>query len=312
MANRTALFSNAQPGGVVTISDFQSHPGSIFFVHATTGTNGAGYGQNPDAPVATLDYAIGLCTASKGDTIYLMPGHAENIANATGCAIDVAGVRIIGLGQGALRPTLTITTATTATIAVSAANVWIENVLIVSNFLNIAAAMTVAATADGLTLKNVEMNDTSVILGALIQVTIAAACTDVTIDGFRHSVIANAGLTAAATNVILCEGAADRFLMRRSYIHAYTSAGAVALAAAASRGVMLHDNFIVNEDTSAGLCISTNAATTGGIFRNFVAGTKNNTQTISGGNALHFAENYGTDTVATTGILTPSTATAWS
>lgn len=309
---RTELFSRSQPGGVYTISNIGAHPGAIFFVHATTGTNGAGYGQNPDSPVASLDYAVGLCTASQGDTIYLLPGHAESLTTATSLTMDVAGVKVIGLGSGALRPTFTITTATTATWNVTAADCWIENVLIVSNFLNIAAAMTVAAGGDGLTLKNVEMNDTSVILGALIQVSIAALCTDVTIDGFRHSVIAVAGLTAPATNVILCVGAADRFLMRNSYIHAWTSAGSVALAAAASRGVMLHDNFIVNEDTAAGLCISIHAGTSGGVFRNFVAGTKNNTQTISGGNVCHFAENYGTDTVATTGILTPSTATAWS
>ena len=72
MASRTALFSRKQSGGVFTISDLRQHPGDIWFVDAGSGTDGDGYGQNPDAPFATLDYAVGKCTASQGDVIYLM------------------------------------------------------------------------------------------------------------------------------------------------------------------------------------------------------------------------------------------------
>ncbi len=103
MGNRTALFSRTQPGGVFTIADIDEHPGDIFFVHSGTGTDGAGYGQNPDSPVATIDYAIGLCTDSKGDVIYVMPGHNEGLGNAQ-IAVDVAGISIIGLGRGSAAP----------------------------------------------------------------------------------------------------------------------------------------------------------------------------------------------------------------
>src|SRR3972149_2755330 len=108
---RTELFARKQPGGVFTVEDFKNIPGEVFFVHSGTGTNGAGYGKNPDAPVATLDYAVGLCTADKGDVIFVMPGHAENIGSATACVLDVAGIKVIGCGYGTLRPTLSITTA---------------------------------------------------------------------------------------------------------------------------------------------------------------------------------------------------------
>jgi len=74
------LFSRKQPGGFYVVNDRSiAAGGNVFWVSSTTGTDSAGYGRNPDAPVATLDYAIGLCTASKGDIVYLMPGHAENI-----------------------------------------------------------------------------------------------------------------------------------------------------------------------------------------------------------------------------------------
>lgn len=79
MTNKTPLFSRHQPGGVFTIVNETLTTGSIFFVHSGTGVNALGGGRNPDAPLATLDYAIGLCTANKGDMIFVMPGHAETL-----------------------------------------------------------------------------------------------------------------------------------------------------------------------------------------------------------------------------------------
>jgi hypothetical protein len=60
---RTALFSRKQSGGMYDISNLEKHPGDVFFVHSVTGSDAAGYGFNPDSPVATVDYAINMCTA---------------------------------------------------------------------------------------------------------------------------------------------------------------------------------------------------------------------------------------------------------
>lgn len=128
---RTELFSRRQPGGMFSVVDVQEHPGSIFFVHSGTGTDAAGYGRNPDAPVATIDYAIGLCAASKGDVIFVLPGHAETVSGAAGINCDVAGVKIIGLGWGAQRPTITMS-AVASTIAIAAAGITLRNLLILS------------------------------------------------------------------------------------------------------------------------------------------------------------------------------------
>jgi hypothetical protein len=301
----TKLFSRHQPGGFFAVTDRQYVPsGSVFWVHATTGTDGAGYGRNPDAPVATLDYAIGLCTANKGDLIFLMPGHAENIASATGCVLDVAGVRVVGLGYGTLRPTLTLTTADTATISITAANCYIENVLIVSNFLNIAAAVTVGALADGLTLKNVEMRNTSVILGALIQISIAAACADVTIDGFKFIEVAAAGLTAPATNVILCAGAADRFTLINSRIYCFCTAAPVALSAAASADITLENIRLLNNETGAGLGIAVHNSSTGFVEDVTTVNLKNAVKGVTGtGMAVGARVNYSNAVNAYAGLF---------
>lgn len=278
--------------------------GNIFFVHNSGSSTGSGL--SPGDAISTLDGAVGLCTANQGDVIIILPGHAETIGSATGCVLDVAGIRVLGLGSGTLKPVLTIDTATTALISITAANCLVENIRVASNLDNIAKGIDVGANADGLTLRNVELVDGASNKEMLIHINIATGCNDVTLDGVRIF-----GLGGGATAGIKFAGTSDNFRMLNCELNGTWSAAAVDASAGILLKQSIHDNFICNEDTSAGLCYKGNASSTGFMCRNFVMGTKNNTETISTVNAMHFAENYGTDTVATTGILTPSTATAW-
>jgi len=112
----------------------QSHPGEVFWVNnssvlAKGGIAGSdGNDGTYRKPFSTIDYAINRCTASRGDIIMVMPGHAETIADATSLVPDVAGVAIIGLGTGTLRPTITMS-AVASSIIVSGANTVIQNLL---------------------------------------------------------------------------------------------------------------------------------------------------------------------------------------
>lgn len=139
---KTEFFSRKQPGGVYLFADESKTTGSIFFVDSATGTNAAGNGANPDSPVATLAYALTLCTAGKQDRIYLMAGHAET---TTAIAASVAGVEIIGLGSGRARPALTATTGATDLLNVTAANVTIRNVRLVGAASGCTALLDIAA-----------------------------------------------------------------------------------------------------------------------------------------------------------------------
>ena len=84
----------------------------------------------------SIDTAIGQCTADRGDCIIVLPGYTETISAAAGIAMDVAGVSIVGLGTGTLKPTLTFS-ATTSDINVSAANCLIKNFRMVSSINNL-------------------------------------------------------------------------------------------------------------------------------------------------------------------------------
>jgi hypothetical protein len=118
--------------------------GNVFWVDSGIGVSDQAYGGSPDYPYASIDYAVGRCTANNGDIIYAMPGHAETISAAAGLALDVAGIRVVGLGYGTDIPTLTYS-ATTSTTVVSAANCKIKNIRFVSAINNLAVFVTVSA-----------------------------------------------------------------------------------------------------------------------------------------------------------------------
>lgn len=103
--------------------------GNVFFVDS--GSSGrkdaADHGQSPDLPFATIDYAVGRCTANNGDVIFVMPGHVETITAAAGLDLDVAGITLIGLGSGFTVPQINFTTVVGADMDVDAANITMRN-----------------------------------------------------------------------------------------------------------------------------------------------------------------------------------------
>ena len=116
-----------------------------YWVSSSTGANVPQNGASYNAPYATIAYALDQCTASKGDKIYVMPGYTETVISATSLALDVAGVEIIGLGDGALRPTITYTTAATACVYVTGANMTVKNFIFTANYADIAKAIDIDA-----------------------------------------------------------------------------------------------------------------------------------------------------------------------
>ncbi len=143
MGTKTSFFSQTQPGGMINIEDQSISTGTRWFVHSGTGTDGLGYGRNPDFPTATIDYAIGLATASVADIIYVMPGHTEDLDSASDITFDKIGATIIGLGEGTNRPTLTYTAAD-ATIVMSAVATRISNIRFIAGIDDVANFVTMS------------------------------------------------------------------------------------------------------------------------------------------------------------------------
>ena len=147
----TALFSRKSPGGVFTIQDLEAHPGTIRFVDSShaNAANSVGSGHNPDQPFSTLAYVFANASSltpalAAGDVIYVMPGHTETIAAAAGIACATAGVKVIGLGWGASRPTFTWS-ATDSTWTITAASVSIKNIRAISSVNELVTMFSVSA-----------------------------------------------------------------------------------------------------------------------------------------------------------------------
>lgn len=262
----------AQGLSVRGIPLLQTNPGQVFWVGNSStlvpGTVGGNDGNDGtfQRPMATIEAALAKCRANVGDIIFVKPGHAETIANATTLTLDKAGVSIIGLGAGSSRPTLTFSTAATANIPVTAANMSIQNFLFVANVADVASVFTATGTSTptDLNIENCEFRDTSSILNFISIVTGNATANSM--NGFRFvgNRISSLGTTAATTAIKLAS-ATDRVTLTDNYGNwAILNDTAAFLAAAAVQ--------LTNLDMGRNVLQRPNTSSTGG---SFVSGTGN-------------------------------------
>ena len=232
MANRTALFNRKQPGGVFSIQDMLEHPGDIWFVDSGCATGGdtVGHGKNPDEAFATLDYAVGRCTSNNGDVILVMPGHAENLAADSDVDVDVAGLKILGLGWGGSRPTFTATAIAGDFKLASSCN-WIENLLFIGGVDATTGILEISGSDN--TVRNIEYRDS---VGQATDILITVDGADrLHIDGFR--VIGAAG--AGGNSAIALDGSDDAIIENWD-IYGNFAVGAIDFRTTASARVHVH------------------------------------------------------------------------
>ncbi len=196
----------------------QVHSGEVFWVSNSTalppgGIGGADTNQGTFLkPFATIDYAIGRCTAGRGDIIFIKPGHAETLAAVGALAADVAGVAFVGLGSGASAPTLSVTLATAGVINISAANTTWNNIRFVMAVAD-AEPISMGASADGASFESCVFTDTSTTLNFLNLFTLTSACDNVS---FRNCYFC--GKSASNDSFILMGAAHDRFYMSNCHM----------------------------------------------------------------------------------------------
>lgn len=262
---------NLEGAGVISF-------GSIFYVNSVTGSDTANNGKSPTTAFASINAAVTAATASNGDVIYALPGHTEAIGNATTLLLNKAGITIIGLGAGSLRPTITFNTANTANIPVTASNVTILNILFVGNFLSIASVFTVTGTAiaKDFFISGCEFRDTSSILGFLSIVTTNS--TAATSDGltFTKNKVFSHSTSAGPAVVMLCTN--DRVAINDNFIVHDGANNNIALVM--NSGALVSSNleiarnqlFCVNTDSATGglILVTSSSTSTGMVHDNYV------------------------------------------
>lgn len=265
----------------------------------------------------TLAAAIAAAQANR-DTIYVMPGHTETISSATALTISVAGVQIVGVGTGSLRPTFTLDTATTATINVTAANVRFENCVFVANFAAIASLFTLTTAAEFAAV-NCEFRDTSAILNFVAIVTTAAtsnAADGLTIKGSKRF-----GLGATTnTTIVSMLGTNDRVTLggsveadRNYFTHQAVTGGGLMIIATGkivTNAIIRKNtcNFLGATSLTTGLLITTNGTTnTGVIAENEDFNLDATTEIlVTAGSGFVFFNNYHSGAADKSGYLLPA------
>ena len=138
-------------GGTIdnaTITSLLSTTGNVYYVSSKAVDNPldaeGSQGLSKDAPLRTLEYAIGRCTANNGDVIALMPGYTDTVASAGDKAIAKAGITVVGLGHGADRANLTWS-ATASSFDITGASTRIFNIIGTAGIDSIVEAFNVQA-----------------------------------------------------------------------------------------------------------------------------------------------------------------------
>lgn len=158
--------------------------GRTLYVSSVYGSDSAGRGTDPTAPLATLTYALSVLAADiltlgipqSNDLIILAAEHAEAIGAAAAIAFNVTGVTIIGVGNGRKRPKLTWGTDTAATATVTGAQVKFKN--IVFDFTGIDAVVAgIKVDAADVSFEDCEFITNSGTAGVVSGITVGATTT---------------------------------------------------------------------------------------------------------------------------------------
>ena len=300
VGSRSGLFWKKVPGGIAAIVNAGAFSGNVFFVDsvASGATDVAGYGTTPDAPFKTIDFAVGQCTANQGDVIFVLPGHVETVAAAAGLDLDVAGIRIIGLGNRADRPKIDFT-ATGADMDIDAANITLENFnLDLTSFDALAAPIDVNSA--GFTMRKCHVLTADSGGQCTLGVLTDANADYMVIEDCFFEGSSDAGTTATVRIV----GGDFIEIKRCRFVGAYTTTiGAIEMLTTAPSHILIDDCDINNTTAASTVCITGITGATGTIRRCTLRNQTdaNNGQIAATGNMQLF-ENYGVNNNGERGI----------
>lgn len=217
--------------------------------------------------VPTLAQGLAKCRAGLGDYVIVLPGHAENVADATTISnAFLAGTRVLGIGSGGLQPVFTFT-ATTASIAISVADVQITGCRFLLDGINAVANAFNITAADFQFLYN-ELEVSTTAKAAAICMTLGT--------GAHRAVIANnvfRGLASSTcTDGILVSGAiTDAKIINNEMIFPTTTTNGLIRITGVAVGLKIGNNIMNNTIAASVACINyANVAITGSCFNNYI------------------------------------------
>lgn len=293
-----------------------TNPGETFFVNNSSvlakGGNGGSDG-NPGTyqkPFKTIEGALnnGRVTASRGDVLMVMPGHSETITTDGGIALDKAGVAIIGLGIGSLRPVIILDTAAAAAVTVTAANCSLQNFELRASFADVTNAIDVSAA--WFALDNCEFTEEGANLNFLDYVN-ASSTTDNDADGLSITNCVGTAIDAAQNSFLLSAADIDRLVFNDNF-YSSTTANTLAMILITSPKTITDIQVLRNRmdapaKVSGDMLVDSSAADNSGIVAYNIVNHIDTAGVVPVDcEGVGQFENYSNSTVATQGVLYPA------
>ena len=235
MQNVAVAFADGQPpvqlagggGGTTNVTNNYEQnqmgiagPGTQYFVDSATGS-ATGSGFDWANALTTVALAEAKCIADTGDIINVAEGHSETILAAV--TYDVAGITIIGHGQGENKSEIKFNHAN-ASLVIGAANIRIENMRFVSTITSVTVGVNIGAFTDTQIVGCDFVTETAADDEFLSAITITGAAANSTvIKGNRFISDAAAG----AAKAIDIEGDASWVQIKDNYIIGGYSEGGI-------------------------------------------------------------------------------------
>lgn len=252
----------------------QSGTGVTFYVDSGVASGGDSSGSSWINATTTIDAAVNLCTASRGDVIKVAQGHSETFITQS-LDVDVIGISIIGYGNGSLRPTIVFNHAD-AEVAIGADNCSITNMRFISSITGVLMGIEVEDGVDYFTISGCEFTDAGDAVGTdefieainfvngNIGCTIANCRFNAKAAGAAHAIFMDADTNQ--TTIIGCD-------IRGDY-----SVACIGGDTAASTDLLIVDNILINGSLVADAGINAVAAI---VLLDSTAGLISNNQIVS-------------------------------
>jgi hypothetical protein len=277
--------------------------GEVFYVDS--GVAAEGDGSSWTNAKNTLDEAINLCTANRGDVIYVAQGHSETMgAAADEVDVDISGITIIGIGNGDNRPLFNYTGTTTGVFAIGADDVTLYNLRFYATISDVNEAIEIEAGSARVTIQNclfaAETEGTDEFLECIDGSGGAAS------DNL-HVIDCEFRMAAGAANSAICMKDTDYAIIAGCVSHGDYAVANIENKTTASNHNLIYGNWLFNGtiggDSGLGTtpCISMVATSTGMIAGNTLicnAATPN--AAITGAN-MYITDNYYSETAAASG-----------
>lgn len=308
------------PGGFIGQNSYPTlgNPvGGVFYVLGSTGNDNRGrlsfrgsglgsfgYADKPLASVFGTNGALSYCVASRGDVIIVLPGHSENLATSGTYAVP-AGVTILGLGYGSLRPQINLTGGT-ATIISMGTNSRIDNCIFTAAFDAIVSMFTLASGAQIVNCRIAQGDATNQAVTAVTLVGSSCLIQNNEID---------CSLGAGAAQAIYSVSTTTRNRIINNYILGDFSAAVLKTLTLHSLEMLIQSNTLVQRNGTAKTIIDFTTGSTGIVRDNVLFGTTwaaiTNAIANSTSVQLRWSQNYGFDdgAGAVSAILIPAAGT---